>query len=51
VRESSGVSQIVDGYKIDVRITERSAKNVSADTTKTIDTNLHRHIKNLLRTG
>jgi len=51
VRESSGVGQIVDGYEVDVRITEGCAKNISADPTETINTNLHRHGKNLLLTG
>jgi hypothetical protein len=40
VRQRFGVSQIVDGYKVDVWITNRRAKNVSSDTTKPIDANL-----------
>ena len=43
VRKHFGIGQIIDGYKVDVWITERGAKNISSDTTKSVDTNLHRH--------
>jgi hypothetical protein len=50
MRERSGVGQIVNGDEVDVRITDSRAINVSPDTTKSIDSNLHRHLKNLLQT-
>jgi hypothetical protein len=46
VRKRFGVGQIVDGHKVDVRITNRSAKNITSDATESIDTNLHRHVLN-----
>jgi hypothetical protein len=43
VRERFGIGQIVDGYKVYVRITQRGAKDVASDATKSVNANLHRH--------
>ena len=51
VRERFGVGQIVDGYKVDVRITDRSTIDVTSDATESIDTNLNGNFNPLLQSG
>ena len=43
VRQCLCVRKVIHSYKIDIRITERSAEDIPSDATKTIDAYLHCH--------
>jgi len=43
VRKSLRIRQIVNGDEIDIRIPDRSAKDIASDASKAVDTNFHRH--------
>jgi hypothetical protein len=43
MRESFRVGNIVHGDEFDVAVAERRSKNISADTTETVDANFDRH--------